>query len=203
MRIFFTRHGESQANVEQIISNRTLPHGLTERGRAQSTALAEQLLDKNIVTIYASPIMRAQETAQIVAERLRVPVSTTAALAEFDCGIMEGRGDAEAWTAHHAVVGAWAAGNYHERIAEGECFHDMQARFVPFVESLVAQHGESDSDVLLVAHGSLLYHMLPLVLHNIDRSFVTQRPLRNCLLICAAMQRGVLLCTSWDQTILV
>lgn len=43
MRLIFARHGESQANVERIISNRALPHGLTAKGRAQAETLALRL----------------------------------------------------------------------------------------------------------------------------------------------------------------
>lgn len=202
MPIFFTRHGESQANVERIISNRRLPHALTATGRAQSATLATQLLDASIATIYASPILRAQQTAQIVAERLGAPVTTTAALAEFDCGIMEGRGDAEAWAAHNAVIDAWADGQHNACIPEGESFFDMQARFVPFIKQLVAQHNHADHNCLLVAHGNLLFHMLPLVLPNIDRAFITQQGMRNCVLIDAVLQNGQLTCRAWDQIVL-
>ena len=203
MRIFFTRHGESQANVEQVISNRNLPHALTAKGRAQSTALAAQLGKQNIAAIYASPILRAQQTAQIIGERLSAPVTTTPALAEFDCGIMEGRGDAEAWAAHHAVVSDWAAGRPDAHIPEGESFTHMQARFVPFVEQLVAQHEHTEHNFLLVAHGSLLYHMLPLVLANVSSAFIGQQSMRNCLLIDTTVQNGQLICAKWDQTVLL
>src|SRR5438045_2997062 len=125
MRLFFTRHGESQANIERIISNRDLNHPLTAQGRAQANALAEQLAPMKIIAIYARPILRAQQTAQIMAERLAAPVITNTALREFDCGSMEGRGDAEAWAAHAAVIAAWAGGAYAQYIPGGESYHDM------------------------------------------------------------------------------
>ena len=93
MRLIFARHGENQANVERIISNRSLPHGLTAKGRAQAETLAALLDENTVVAIYASPILRAQETASILSERLGLPVRTSDALREFDCGIAEGRGD--------------------------------------------------------------------------------------------------------------
>ena len=148
-------------------------------------------------------LQRAQQTAQIVGERLRAPVTTTPALAEFDCGIMEGRGDAEAWAAHHAVVSDWAAGRPDAHIPEGESFTHMQARFVPFVEQLVAQHAHTERNFLLVAHGSLLYHMLPLVLANVSSAFIGQQSMRNCLLIDTTVQNGQLICAKWDQTVLL
>jgi probable phosphoglycerate mutase len=107
MRILFARHGESTANVHQIISNRDIPHHLTKIGITQSAALSESLLDWKVQKIIASPILRAQETAGVVSKRLGVPFTISHALREFDCGVMEGRKDKEAWAAHNAVNHAW------------------------------------------------------------------------------------------------
>ena len=129
MRLIFARHGESQANVEQIISNRDLPHPLTKQGKAQARELAEMLTQRNMSAIYASPLLRAQETAQIVSERVGLPLMTTDALREFDCGIAEGRGDAEAWQLLNDVVADWSnRHNYDQRIEGGESFNDMLDR---------------------------------------------------------------------------
>lgn len=198
MKLFFTRHGESQANIERIISNRDLPHPLTDKGRAQAVALAEQVAGATIGAIYASPILRAQQTAQIIGERLGLPVQTSDALREFDCGVMEGKGTAEAWAAHEAVVAAWANHDYTQSISGGESFVDMQQRFVPFVNQLVAQYAGQTTAIFLISHGSLLHHMLPLVLHNVDRDFVAQHPLRNCACVCATVNQDGIVCTDWD-----
>lgn len=106
MRLIFARHGESVANVEPIISNRDLPHPLTAKGRQQANALADRLAENSIVAIYSSPILRAQGTAQIIAQRLGLVVETSAALREFDCGVAEGRGDDEAWRARNQAAKA-------------------------------------------------------------------------------------------------
>lgn len=202
MKLFFTRHGESQANLERIISNRALPHALTAKGRAQAVALAEQLATEPLTAIYASPILRAQETAQLISERLGPSVYTTDALREFDCGHVEGRGDAEAWAAHNNVIAAWANLDYTQCIPGGESFLDMQARFVPFVQGLVDAHAPAETAVLLIGHGSLFTHMLPLVLTNIDRAFIDQHGMRNCIYIRATVNGGQLCCQQWDDYVL-
>ena len=43
MKLYFARHAESEANIKHIISNRGLPHPLTERGRTQAEDLAKKL----------------------------------------------------------------------------------------------------------------------------------------------------------------
>lgn len=199
MKLYFTRHGESQANIERIISNRDLPHPLTAKGRAQALALAEALSSAAISAIYASPILRAQQTAHIIGERLGLPVMTSAALREFDCGVMEGKGTEEAWAAHHGVVAAWATGNYTQCIPGGESFADMRARFVPFIQQLIEQYGNRDTALLLIGHGSLLVHMLPLVVANIDRTFIDQQGMGNCIAIATIFKDGQLFCYQWGE----
>jgi len=198
VQIIFTRHGESEANVERIISNRNLPHNLTEQGRKQAHILSDKLASKNIAIIYASPIQRAQQTAQIIAEKRHLPVHTSDALREFDCGIMEGRGDEEAWQTHQTVVQAWDDGDYDRQIAEGESFNDLQKRFVPFIKQLVSEFGNGDTVIVLLSHGGLLSQMLPLVLSNIDRAFTRDHPLGNCACVVATAQRENLVCIEWD-----
>lgn len=199
MRLIFARHGESQANVEQIISNRDLPHPLTAKGRQQASALADRLAENQIVVIYSSPILRAQETAQIIAQRLGLAVETSVALREFDCGVAEGRGDDEAWRLHNQVVQAWDEMlNYDQRIEGGESFNDIQARFVPFIEGLLVDQGGSDADILCISHGAVLSQMLPLVLANVDREFTTGHGLGNCTSVVATFADGRLICTEWD-----
>jgi probable phosphoglycerate mutase len=57
---------------------------LAERGHAQANALAEWLADERIDAIYASPMRRAYETAEHVAERFGLPITVDPELAEFD-----------------------------------------------------------------------------------------------------------------------
>lgn len=198
MHLFFTRHGESQANVERVISNRELPHQLTATGRAQAAALADQLVGRHVTSIYCSPILRARETGALVAARLQVPLLLSDALREWDCGEMEGRGDGAAWAAHQAAVAAWAQGDWHYAIPGGESFTAMQQRFVPFVQGLIDQFGQRDQALLLIGHGSLLYHMLPLVVDNLDAAFLAAHALPNCVLIETIAQAGQLTCCAWN-----
>ena len=68
MKLIFVRHGESEANVLRVISNHSLPHALTGRGRGQAHRLAERVQGSDIVRIYCSAILRARQTAEIVAQ---------------------------------------------------------------------------------------------------------------------------------------
>lgn len=163
--LFFCRHGESHANRLHMISNRGLEHGLTSTGRNQAAALAGRLVDRGITRIYTSPLLRAIETAVIVANRLGIDYETTDALREYDCGILEGRADEQAWSEWQRLHDDWVIHARHaSRIEGGESFDDLRARFVPFVETLRRRYGESGDGLLCVSHGGLYAMMLPLVL---------------------------------------
>lgn len=88
MRIYFTRHGESYANVLRQISNRGLTHPNTRTGREQAAALADELRDRAITRIYSSPILRAIETSIIIANQLNVEYEAVDALREYSCRSM-------------------------------------------------------------------------------------------------------------------
>jgi len=169
MRIYFTRHGESYANVLRQISNRGLAHPLTRTGREQAAALADKLRYHSITRIYSSPVLRAIETSVIVANRLDVDYEVVEALREYDCGILEGRSDQAAWQTWKELFDDWVVHKrWERRIEGGESFVDIRERFVPFIEGLIRQYGNTDDRLLCVSHGGLYWMMLPLVVRNVD-----------------------------------
>ena len=200
MRLYFVRHAQSEANTQMIISNRNLPHLLTELGRQQAEVLARSLADVPLAAIYSSPILRAAQTAQIIAAFKDLPVEFADALREPDCGIMEGRGDDEAWMEHDRVVHDWALYlKFDSHLEGGESFYDLRARFVPFIDRLLAAHSDTDHNILLVTHGSLMYLMLPGVLTNIDFATVREYPMHNTVVIVAEQRAHGLVCLEWGD----
>ena len=84
MKLYFARHGQSEANVLRVISNRGLVHPLTELGRRQAAELAQALTSIPITKIYSSPLLRAQQTADIISQRVGLPVLTQSGLEEAE-----------------------------------------------------------------------------------------------------------------------
>lgn len=71
-RLYFVRHGESEANHSQLFAG-TWDVVLTELGRAQAQDEAEQAKQLQIDCIVSSPLARAYETAEIIAEGINYP----------------------------------------------------------------------------------------------------------------------------------
>src|SRR3989338_5952122 len=76
MIIFLIRHGETTGDVENRYGGDYDDH-LTKKGGAQAKELAKKMRDKGIERIFASPLIRARETAEILGKALHAPVETT------------------------------------------------------------------------------------------------------------------------------
>ncbi len=202
MRLIFVRHGESEANTFGIISNRGLPHRLTDRGRQQAADLAGRLAGAGVRAVHTSPVPRAQQTAAILAEACGVATVSTDALREFDCGELEGRSDPEAWAAHRHLVEAWTIhADLDARAPGGESFIDLRNRFVPFIHTLLSgAKAAPGTAMVLVSHGGLLALMLPLVVANLSRDFIRAQGLPHASPVVVEDRPGGLVGREWSST---
>jgi broad specificity phosphatase PhoE len=198
MRLYFIRHGESEANIQHVISNYGSHFGLTEHGQQQVHVLAERLKDLPITTMYSSPVLRAMDTADILYQSLDLPYRVTEALREYKCGILEGKSDEESWRLHRQYYEDWTLRHdYLSKPEGGESFVDIQNRFLPFIESLKR---DDDEDILLVGHGGLFHLMLPLILTNIDNEFVNSHGIGLTDCIIAELRTDEFVCLQWGDT---
>ncbi len=198
MRLYFVRHGESEANRLHEISNRGRRHPLTERGQQQAAALAQALREQAIAALYTSPLLRAVQTAEAIAQACGQPYTETDALREYDCGTLEGRSDDATWEAYSQMVDEWIArGHWDSRPAGGESFRDMQARFVPLVTGLAETYAAVPAAVVLVGHGGLYRLMLPQVLCNLDHVYTLTNAIPPTGVVVAEPRREGLVCVSW------
>lgn len=203
MRLYFTRHGESQANLLHEISNRGLRYGLSSKGREQAHALTQHLEGQGITKIYSSPLLRAIETSIILANSLKLDYEITDALREYDCGILEGRSDDEAWQGWQALFDAWVIHkDFQRRMPDGESFNDIRARFMPFIEGLIQVYGDTDTTIACVAHGGLYWMMLPLVLSNVTTQLIRQYGFDYTACIVAESRPSGLVCIKWNGHII-
>lgn len=79
----------------------------------------------------------------------------------------------------------------------GESFRDIQGRFVPFIDTLLAEGSASDCRTILVAHGGLYLAMLPVILTNIDHAFARRHGFPYTAHVAAEVRPQGLRCLSW------
>ncbi len=197
MKLYFVRHGESQANLLHEFSNRGVKHALTPHGVEQAEAVAQQLCGEKYACIHHSPVLRAAQTAGILSERLGVPLQVAEPLREWDVGIYEGTTDPTGWEWHTRVQEDWfLRGDYDSKMPGGESYSEIRARFMPFITTLVQRHRQTGDNLILVAHGGLYMAMLPELL-NIPRDFAMQHGFGYTACTIARATDESLVCLSW------
>ena len=198
MKVFFIRHGESEANVLNEFSNTGWKHGLTAKGIEQARTLGGKFQDMEVSRIYTSPLKRAVQTADLLAEATGADYAIRDGLREFNTGITEGKSDPASWELWQKVIDSWILkGLWDERIEGGESFNDMRARFLPFLDRTISEYSPLSANLILVGHGGLFYCMLPLVLTNIRRSELHIWGFPNTGYVLAEARPDGLACLEW------
>ena len=87
---YYLRHGETDTNRLGLITGAT-DIELNARGREQARAATTLIRALAVDAIYSSPLRRALETANCVAEALGLPVTVIAGIAERGFGELEGK----------------------------------------------------------------------------------------------------------------
>ncbi len=203
MQLYFVRHGESEANLLGVFSNRGTPHSLTKRGREQVESLARKLQNIKFDAFYSSPLLRATQSADILAAHLGLSYITTPALTEYDVGVLEGRSDPESWRRYYEVRDAWLLyGRWDLRIEGGESFEEIRDRFMPLLDGIRATGPSSGDVTLLLGHGGLFACMLPLLLSNVDHRFVLEHGLGHTDYVLAEVRGCETVCVRWGEVVL-
>jgi broad specificity phosphatase PhoE len=147
--IFLARHGETDWNAERRVQGHT-DRPLNETGLAQARALAAALASEPLDAVYASDLVRAYETARIVAEPRGLEVTVVPELREKHFGTWEGLTDQEILERFPDARGrSWGDAETSEELAE---------RVRAAVLEIASEH--EDGHVLVVSHGGPLRAVL-------------------------------------------
>jgi broad specificity phosphatase PhoE len=87
--VHLLRHGEVH-NPKHVLYGRLPGYHLSANGRMMATAAADYFQGRPVTAVFASPLERAQETAQPVADRLGLPITTDDSLIESG-NVLEGK----------------------------------------------------------------------------------------------------------------
>ena len=178
-RLYFVRHGEGQDNVAKHFSCRRLDNPLTERGILQARQTAEYLANKSINEVYSSPMKRAAETVQIIAERLRKKVTILENFREVDVGKLEGKPFSdENWGLYHHVTSAWFAGNSEVPFPGGENYATMWGRWQDGLVQILA--GKANRNILLAGHAGIFIATLKDLCPDLEVDWLKNAECYNC-----------------------
>jgi broad specificity phosphatase PhoE len=155
-QIILVRHGQTGWNAgagnERFRGRTDLP--LDDTGRAQARALAVRLAaggqDQPIAALYASPLIRAQQTLTPLATELRLPVLPHSGLLDINYGRFQGLTHTEAADLYPELYRLWRTSPSQVHFPQGESLADVQARLEALLGELTARH--PGQRLVLVGH---------------------------------------------------
>ncbi|MBQ9898038.1 MAG: histidine phosphatase family protein [Ruminococcus sp.] len=147
MKIYSTRHGQTDCNKNDIILGTTdVP--LNETGLAQAAELAERVAELGDVDlIIASPMHRAQTTARFAAERCGLEIVTDERLREWDYGEYEMKPRFTEGFAENKVEFGVKMGK------TGESLLELAHRVYAALDDIIADY--NGKNILIVSHGGV------------------------------------------------
>jgi uncharacterized phosphatase len=142
--IYFVRHGESEANIQNIRSGSGNDIPLTQKGREQAGEAGEALKNKNIYLIISSGMIRAHDTAAIIARIIGYDpdkIMQEPLFVERSFGIYDGKVNDE-------YLAAQAANKLHNSVETTKALHNRVSKGLDWLKTLPANR------IILVSHGA-------------------------------------------------
>jgi broad specificity phosphatase PhoE len=140
--MYLLRHGATDNNVARpprLQGRRTDPP-LSDAGRRQAQAAAALLADYEFSAVYASPLLRSRQTAEIIAAPHQLAVRQESGLIEVDVGDWEGRSWEQIQSSDAQAYRLFMDDPATHPYPGGESFGQVQRRVVPVFERLLAAH---------------------------------------------------------------
>ncbi|MCA1717117.1 MAG: histidine phosphatase family protein [Actinobacteria bacterium] len=158
-QLLLIRHGQSTANASGVWQGQ-LDFPLSEEGRRQAATAGRALKGTKISGVYASPLARAFETAEIVAREADFSgeVIPMPGLAERHGGVLEGHTWAEQEARDPEFAEKFLALPEEERwaFAAAETDEEILERFEGALSKIRSRHPVPDGAIVVVTHGGVM-----------------------------------------------
>lgn len=170
--VYLVRHGETEWSGESIYSGR-IDIPLTDNGREQAAQAAAELREAGVDRVYSSPLSRAMETAQAIADATGAPLRREHDLCEVDHGPIAGMSRDAAHERYGDAFDAWREDPFGSPLEGMEPLERALERARGAVEKALAEAERP----ALVAHQGILRLVL-IALGEVERAdyFDTKLP---------------------------
>ena len=154
---FVLRHGYSLANLQVIGScwpeKKKIP--LTEKGIKQIHQAVEKIKKKKIDLIFYSDLLRTKQTAQIVAQALKIKSQKDKRLREVNVGVLNGKKISKIGEFWGKKIKLSPSEHYekrfHEAPPQGETYFEIEKRLISFIKEKEKKYQKKN--ILIVSHG--------------------------------------------------
>lgn len=174
--ICIVRHGETDWNKRGVLQG-WLDVPINELGRRQAHALAASMSDVGLSAVWSSPLVRARETADIVAEHLHLPPPHLhAGLKEKNFGAVQGIPKDELAELNPALLEQIVRRNPAAEFVGGETMDEFADRVLSAFDEIAGVCG--DQRVLVITHGWVM-DVVTRHLRGLSRSTVLHMKRKN------------------------
>jgi broad specificity phosphatase PhoE len=172
----FIRHAESEANASGIINTDVPGPGLSQQGKGQAEDVAHRVGRSDFDGIYASTMVRAQQTAAPLAAELGKHVEVLQGVQEISAGWFDGRPEAQAPSTYLVAPADWLNGDLQDSIpgsVTGKQFNDQ------FTAAIQKVYDSGNRNPVLFSHKFAIEYWTMLNAKNAKDSLLTSHPLPN------------------------
>ena len=172
----FIRHAESQSNAAQVINTDIPGPSLTEEGQGQAEQLAHQLSRNNFDGVYASDMIRTQQTAEPLAHALGKRVDVLPGLREIEAGWYNNTPNKRADLTYLQAPADWLNGDLRDAVPgsiSGEQFNDQ------FTGAVQKIYDSGNSRPVAFSHAESIMYWTLMNVKNPKDSLATSHRLPN------------------------
>ena len=152
-RLILVRHGNTKLNSGKRFWGKTDVE-LSDKGIQEAEKLRDRLAKEKINAIYASNLSRARLTAEIIASKRKLNVTTRAELNEINFGFLEGLTFEEIGKLHPEMAEVLSNWSVKPKFPGGESLDDLNNRVQKFLIRL--QKHKPEETILIVSHAGTL-----------------------------------------------
>jgi broad specificity phosphatase PhoE len=172
----FIRHAESEANASGIIDTSVPGPSLTAAGQQQAASVADRLKSNKYDGIYASDMVRTQQTADPMSKALGEKVTVLPGLNEISAGWFDGRKADNAAITYMVAPADWLRGDTSFSIPGSVSGSEFNAKFTGAVQRIY-ESGNNKPVAFSSAAAIMLWTLMNA--RNAKDSLATDHPLPN------------------------
>lgn len=179
MKIYITRHGQTEWNTERRIQG-NLDSPLTEIGLEGAKKLHERLKNIEFDSIITSPLFRALKTSEIIKGSRDIELIKEDSLKEINCGDFEGYTFDEIWKKNPHFKIELDKDPYNFKYPNGESLKEFYERVTKGFKKLLKKY--ENRTILIVAHGGTIKCITSYIFENESANLWFKNVVENCSL---------------------
>lgn len=179
MKIFITRHGETEWNTKGILQGH-LDSPLTRNGIEGAYKLSKRLKDYEFDYIITSPLYRAYKTAEIISEPNNTTIVKDDSLKEINCGEFQGYNFKDIWLKFPELKRQMDSDPVNFIYPNGESLSQFYKRVVLGFTDILNKY--ENSKILIVGHGGTIKCLMASMFEHTKPKIFFENVVVNCSL---------------------